>query len=182
MADIGTAHAIAQLLLTSSAEALDTVHAFDATLEGAQSRQFLSPGQPVMDCCGQLAVYIPFINQGDTTPGGSNAGKRHLHGATNIVTYQIISSRCIPNGFDPTSGLYSPPLAASLTAAAKQLDYDGWALFNHLFHLQASDLLLNLCDEVFFDGLNALLPSGGCAGWMAQVRAQVDGYVETLST
>ena len=180
MADIGTAHAIAQLLLTSSAEALDTVQAFDATLEGAQSRQFLSPGQPVMDCCGQLAVYIPFINQGET--GGFTAAKSHLHGAVNIVTYQIISSRCIPNGFDPNTGLYSPPPAASLTAAAKQLDYDGWALFNHLFHLQASGLLLSLCDEVFFDGLNALLPSGGCAGWMAQVRAQVDGYVETFGT
>ena len=182
MADIGTAHAIAQLLLESSAEALDTVHAFDATLEGAQSRQFTSPGLPVMDCCGQLAVYIPFINQGDTTPAGPGAGKRHLTGAINIVTYQIISSRCIPNGFDASTGIYHPPPAASLSASGKQLNYDGWALFNHLFHLQASGLLLSLCDEVFFDGLNALQPSGGCAGWMAQVRAQVDGYVETLST
>ena len=103
-------------------------------------------------------------------------------GKLNIVTYQIVSSRCIPNGFNPQTGLYNPPPAASLTAAAKQLNYDGWALWNHLFHLQASDLLLNLCDEVFFDGLNALQPSGGCAGWMAQIRAQVDGYVETLST
>ena len=182
MADLGTMHAIAQLLLDSSAEALDTIPAFDVTLDGAQSRQFISPGLPVMDCCGQLAVYVPFINQGDTSPGGSGAGKRHLHGATNIVTYQIISSRCIPNGFDPNTGIYSPPPAASLTAAAKQLDYDGWALYNHLFHLQASGLLLSLCDEVFFDGLSALLPSGGCAGWTAQVRCQLDGYNETFST
>lgn len=177
MADIGTAHAIAQLLLDSSAEALNTIPAFDATMDGAQSRQFLSPGQPVMDCCGQLAVFIPFINM-----GGDETGKSYLHGARNYVTYHIISSRCIPNGFDPTTGIYNPPLAASLTAAAKQIDYDGWVLFNHLFHLQASGLLLNLCDQVFFDGLNALLPSGGCAGWMAQIRAEVDGYVETLST
>lgn len=177
MADLGTMHAIGQLLLDSSAEALDTIPVFDASLEGSQSRQFVSPGLPVMDCCGQLAVYVPFLG-GD----GDDTGKRHLHGAINIVTYQIISSRCIPNGFDPNTGLYHPPPAASLTAAAKQLNYDGWALYNHLFHLQASGLLLSLCDEVFFDGLNALLPSGGCAGWTAQVRAQVDGYTETFST
>lgn len=177
MADLGTAHAIAQLLLESSAEALNTIPAFDPTMEGAQSRQFLSPGQPVMDCCGQLAVFIPNIAM-----DGEVTGKRHLHGAKNIVTYHIISSRCIPNGFDPETGVYSPPLAAALTAAAKQINHDGWALYNHLFHLQASGLLLSLCDEVFFDGLNALLPSGGCAGWLVQIRAQVDGYAETLST
>lgn len=182
MSDIGTAHDVATLLLESSAEALDTVHAFDATLEGAQGRQFTSPGQPVMDCCGQLAVYIPVIAPGDTSPGGLDAGKRFLHGQINIVNYQIVSSRCIPNGFDPQTGIYNPPIAASLSAAARQLDCDGWALFNHLFHLQASGLLRNLCDEVFFDGLNALPPSGGCAGWIAQVRVQVDGYAETLST
>lgn len=181
MADIGTPHTIALLLLSSAAEALDTVQAFDATLDGAQDRQFISPGLPVLDCCGQLAVYIPTLGQAGTSPSGLGAGKRHNTGAINHVSYTIVSSRCIPSGLDQF-GEYSPPAPGVLTAAAKQLDYDGWVLYNHLFHLQASGLLLNLCDEVFFDGVFSLPPSGGCAGWIAQMRASVDGYAESFGT
>lgn len=182
MGTIGDLHALAELILESAAEALDTIPGFDAGLEGAQPRQFVSPGQPVLDCCGQLAVYVTGVGFGDTSPGGLASGKRHLHGAINHPTFQIVSSRCIPNGFNETTGQYNPPLAAVLTAAAAQLDADAWVLHNHLYHLQSSGLLLNLCDEVFFDGITAMLPSGGCAGWIAQIRAYLDGYTESFGT
>lgn len=182
MGTIGDPHALALLILDSAAEALDTIPAFDATLDGAQTRQFVSPGQPVLDCCGQLAVYIPTFTAADTSPGGLSTGKRHLHGMINHVSYIIVSSRCIPNGFNAQTGEYKAPPAASLTASAKQLDADGWVLWNHLFNLQSSGLLRSLCDEVFFDGISAMLPSGGCAGWTAQVRASLDGYTESFGT
>jgi hypothetical protein len=182
MATIGDLHALADALLTASAEALDTVNAYDATLQGAQDRQFVSPGTPVLDCCDQLTVHIPSIAQGDTTPGGLAAGKRHLTGAINIPTFHITSTRCIPVGSTSASGDFIPPSAASLGEAARQLNADAWALWNHLFWLQASDMLLNLCSEVFFDGIQELPPSGGCAGWLAQVRASLDGYQVSFST
>lgn len=182
MSAIDDAHAIAALLRDSAAEALDTVHAFDATLDGAPDRLIVSPGPSVDDCCPQLAVYIMAFAAADTTPGGLASGKRHQFGMVNHVTFQIRSTRCIPTGFDPSTGQYSPPPVAALNAASRQLNCDGWALWNHLYHLQASDLLLNLCDEVFFDGINAIQPSGGCGGWVAQIRAYVDGYEEVLST
>lgn len=176
MGDIGDLHAFAVLLLDSCAEALDTVHAYDATLEGAQSRQFVSPGQPVDDCCGQLAVHVQLISQEDTSPGGSQAGKRPIHGAINTPLLQVRSTRCIPTGTGTPGVDYREPSAVALQEAARQLDADAWALWNHLFALQSSGLLRSLCDQVFFDGISAIQPSGGCAGWIAQIRVSLDGY------
>src|SRR6185295_13454147 len=104
MGTIGDLHALAVEILTASAEALDTIPVYDATLDGSQPRQFVSPGLPVLDCCGQLAVYVPLISQADTAPSGLAAGKRHLTGAINHVTIQVVSSRCIPNGFNENTG------------------------------------------------------------------------------
>ena len=74
-------------------------------------------------------------------------------------------------------------LPSSLLAAdALQHNADGWALWNHLYNLQSSGLFLTLCDEVFFEGITAAAPAGGCAGWVVSVRAYLGGYPETLGT
>ncbi len=181
MGAIGDLNTIADLVLQSCAEALDTVHADDASLLGAPSRQFVSPGAPVLDCCDQLTVHVQLINSGQTSPGGLAGGKSHRYGLLNHVTMLVTSTRCIPDGFD-LMGNYSAPDPAELDAAAEQLNADAWALWNHLYNLQSSGLLRSLCDEVFLDGVNALVPSGGCAGWLYQLRFALDGYTETLST
>jgi len=178
VAGIGDPHAVALLLLESCAEALNTVPTFDADLLGAPARQFISPGQSVDDCCDQLSVYIPGIAHKSDTRG---TGKPHL-GAINYVAFTTRITRCIPNGMNPETGMYTPPSATALKASAKQLNADAWALWNHLFNLQSSDLLLNLCSEVFFDGISAIVPSGGCGGWTLQMHVSLEGYPETLST
>ena len=69
-----------------------------------------------------------------------------------------------------------PAPVALLAADALQLDADAWALWNHLYWLQASDMLLNLCSEVFFDGMSMLPPLRAAApgGWR-QIRTSLDG-------
>jgi hypothetical protein len=182
MADPGDLHVLANAILAAAVDALNSVNAFDATLLGAQDRRFVSPGLPVLDCCDQLTVHIPLINQADTTPSGLAAGKRHLTGTINHVTMMVTSTRCIPVGTTSAAGQFTPPTATELAEAARQLDADAWALWNHLYAMQASDQLLNLCDEVFFDGISTLPPSGGCAGWVAQVRAYLGGYPVSFGT
>lgn len=182
MAGIGDLHAFAELLLTSAAEALDTVPTFDPALDGAQTRQFVSPGQPAFDCPDQLTVHVPLIQRAETSPGGNAAGRVHQAGMINQPTLLITSTRCIPQPTGTVGIDYKPPSAAALGTAAKQLDADGWALWNHLYWLQSSELLLSLCDEVFFDGIQALVPSGGSAGWLVQVRVALDGYQVVFGT
>lgn len=176
MADIGDLHALSVLVLSAAEEALNTIPTYDASLDGAPTRQFVSPGQPVIEvgCCDQLTVFVPQILT-------TQQDERPQLGALNYVLFQIQISRCIPSGFDDF-GNYKPPLAATLQERAEQLHADAWALWNHLYWLQSSGQLRSLCDQVFFDGISAMLPSGGCAGWTAQLRCQLDGHEVVFGT
>jgi hypothetical protein len=180
MAGPGDLHAFAVAYLDACVEALDTIPNFPETsaLLGAPDRRFVSPGIPVWDCCEQLAVHVPLMNEADTTPGGLDAGKRTNRGYVNSITFLATITRCIPTMDDNGN----PPTAAALEAKAAQIDADGWALWNHLHNLKASAQLLTLCDEMFFDGILAAVPSGGCAGWTVTVRAAIGGYEELLGS
>jgi hypothetical protein len=176
MATIGDLDALAHVVLDTAAEALDTVNAYDATLLGAPTRKFVSPGQPVIEvgCCDQLTVFVPQIIT-------TQMEERPQLGALNFPMFHIQISRCIPSGFD-MMGNYKPPSITALEGPATQLHADAWALWNHLYWAQSSGLIRSLCDQVFFDGINAMPPSGGCAGWIAQLRCQLDGYPVVFGT
>jgi len=182
MSDIGDLQLLAQAYLDACAEALDTIPAFDGGLLGAPDRKFVSAGAPVWDCCEQLAVHVVALGEADTSPGGLAAGKRFTTGRINHVILQATVTRCVSTGIEATGGNYQPPTVAALMADSVQHDADGWALWNHLFNLQSSGLFLTLCDEVFFEGITAAAPAGGCAGWIATLRVYLGGYNETLTT
>lgn len=176
MPSIGDLDVLAHAVLNTAAEALDTIPAYDATLVGAPARRFVSPGQPVIEvgCCDQLTVYVPLIT-------GVAMEERPQLGMIQHSMFQIQISRCIPSGFDDY-GNYKPPSTTALEGPAAQLHADAWALWNHLYWAQSSGLIRSLCDQVFFDGIQAMLPSGGCAGWTAQLRCQLDGYPVVFGT
>jgi hypothetical protein len=182
VADIGDLQDLAQAYLDACAEALDTIPPWNAALLGAPVRKFVSAGQPVWDCCEQLTVHVPGIVEGDTSPSGLSSGRRYTYGRINHVILEATITRCVPTGAESGTGSYKPPSAASLGAAGVQHNADGWALWNHLFNLQSSGLFLTLCDEVFFEGITSAVPAGGCAGWIAIIRAYLGGYNESLST
>jgi hypothetical protein len=183
MAGPGDLFVLAGVLLSAGAEALDTIPTFDATLAGAPERQLICHGPPAHDCCEQLSVFVPLMAEGDTTPGGLDAGKRASRNARiNHVTLTLEITRCVPIGTESTTGTYTPPTAQSITDSTEQIHADGWALWNHLFNLKSSEQLLSLCDGMFFDGIIAVAPLGGCAGWIVPLRAQLGGYQELLGS
>jgi hypothetical protein len=176
MAGTGPAdlHVLAGDFLDACIDALDTIPTYAPGLAGAPERTFISPGRPVLDCCDQLAVHVEALTEMNATGSGQKA----RHGArTNLVTLIATSTRCIPTG---TAS--APPSPTELTDAAEQLDADAWALWNHVWNMIRADQLFMLCGEVFWDGLRALAPSGGCAGWVLQLRVQEEGYEEALGT
>lgn len=176
MAGPGDLHVLCEEYLAACAEALDTIPTYEPHLLGAPDRQFVSPGLSVWDCCdpGQLAVWPTPLTEADTSPGGLAAGHRVNLGRINHVLLSAEITRCIPTDLEPEP--------AVLAAAAEQINADAWALWNHLFNLIGSGALLTLCQEVFFDGIFAVNPSGGCGGWVANVRIQLDGYQENLGS
>lgn len=188
MAGPGDLHDLAEAVLDEAVAALDSIPDFDPTLDGAPDRYFVSPGIPVSDfvgrdCCSQIAVWVTPTIEADTTPGGMDIGRRASRYAwINQVGLSIAASRCIPTGSSSSVGLYSPPTADELTEASRQLNADGWALWNHMHNAIKAEHILTLCDAVSIDGITAAIPAGGCAGWVLTMRAALGGYTEELGS
>ena len=170
MADATDLQSLCLVVLSAAETALDTIPGFAPALEGAPERTFISAGTPALDCCDQLAVAAMAVREAATQPGGLGAGTRHKQNfRINLVGVSIWISRCLDTGV-------IPPPAVSLTALAEQTNADGWALWNGLWNEARSGDLVTLCDEIFFDSMTALQPSGQCSGWLLQLRIQLAGY------
>lgn len=167
-------HALAQEYLAACVESLDTIPLFNPGLAGAPDRAFTSPGIPVWDCCEQLTVHVDGATESGTSPQGLATGRRQAWGRINLVGFVATVTRCIP--VVGGTSLDSLPTIESMTAAAEQIHADGWALWNHIYNMIRAKELFAICDEVFWDGLRAVSPSGGCGGWTLVLRVQLDGY------
>ena len=168
----------AEELLAAAAESLDTLPGFDLSLHGAPERQFVSFGPPVLDCCEQLTVYVPQV-QDAPVPGQSGlaAGRKTAAKITHVFL-TVTVSRCYPQ----PDGKGNPPSVEAIEEASVQLNADGWALWNHLYCMWTSDELFTFCDEVFWDSLRPLGPQGGCAGWNLGIHMSLDGYCDVPSS
>jgi hypothetical protein len=123
------------------------------------------------------------MSEADTTPGGLDAGRRSARFARiNHPSFIATITRCVPTGFESQTGTFTPPSPVDLTLAARQINADGWALWNHLFNAVQAGRLLTLCDEVFWDAIIPVVPAGGCAGWTVTMRASLPGYTELLGS
>jgi hypothetical protein len=163
--DVNDLHILCRELLDASIEALDTIPSSAPGLGGAPERSFISPGIPAFDCCDQLTVHAQAVTE--HPPGQSNS---HMKDARkNLVMLVVTATRC--HDLEEV-----PPPIETLETTAEQMNADGWALWNHLWNLMRSGDLFTLCDEVFWEGLRALTPSGGCGGWTLTLRVALEGY------
>lgn len=173
----GDLFATAEELLVASAGALDTIpDLLGTSFAGAPERQFIAPGTPVHDCCSQLAVWVSQVGEGARSPTVLAPDMQITR-----PTLRVHVTRCVPTG-KIVAKKYVPPEAFALTAAAEQIEADGWALWNHTLNLINADLLFQKCADIVQWSMIALSPSGGCAGWEMQMTVALDGYPEDLST
>lgn len=166
-------------LLEAAVEALDSIPGFTGldTLKGAPARQFVSPGRPAADC-EQVCVHASLIAEDAMQPTGTGAGTRHKQEfRVNVPTYVVTVHRCLPT---PGPNM-NPPSRDDLEAAAAQTNADVWALWNHLWNLaREGQLFGGKCRLIYMDRAQALEPSGGIGGWTLTIRAQTEGYEETI--
>lgn len=186
MADPSDLHDLAQGFLDLCEQALDTIPVLTTetpALVGAPDRKYVSPGPPVWDCPEMLVVHVAPLNEADTTPGGLDAGRRAARYARiNHVSLIGTALRCVPTVDQSASGAITLPDPFDLNLAAKQINADGWALWNHLFNAVHAEELLTLCDEVVFVAITPVIPSGGSAGWAVTARASLGGYQELFGS
>lgn len=173
MADALDFKALLDEVLVASEEALDTIPGFDPTLEGAPAQAYVSGWLPPLDCCDQLTVHSPGVVEAVTERTLLREGRKIASARINHVGIIVTITRCIPS--PDTQGVMD---IAAADHASAQILADGWALWNHIWNLWASDQLFTLCGEVFFDGLRPVPPLGGCAGWTLNLRVRLDGYTD----
>lgn len=166
--------ALAEEFLAACEEALDTIPGFDPDLDGAPARSFVAPGQPAADCCPQLTVHVASLLEAPTF-GGLSEGTKARSGRINQVQLAMTLFRCA----DLTKAI---PPQSELEAAGRQVNADGWALWNHLYNMLRAGTLFERCTGVFWEGMRSLPPEGGCVGWFSSVRVNTDGYEETFSS
>jgi hypothetical protein len=166
----GDIHSLAEEYLTACVDALDTIPTYDPTLVGAPERSFVTMALPALDCCPQLTVHIGPVSEGASEPAVPSASSFRI----NRVAFVATAVRCVPIG--PT------PLPEEQEEAARQINADKWALWNHIWNLVRSDQLFTRCSDVLWPDMAPLNAQGGCAGTVLTVVAAVDGYEEAISS
>ena len=159
--------------LSACEDALDTIPGSAPGFGGSPARSFVSPGPPALDCPDQLTVHTGPINDGRTSGPVPSAPKFKINHVTLVATV----ARCVPiwDG-------QNPPTPAAQQAAAEQIEYDKWAMWNHLFNRWQEGLLFSRCGDVVWVGIQPLTNSGGIGGFTLTVRVSLDGYEEVIGT
>lgn len=151
--------------------------ALDLTPTGAPGRRFVSPGEPALDCCGQLTVWIQDISEVGFQ-GGSGAlapSKRTLRGSMPSIAIFVQATRCSAAVMAWDAKANELPSAALLQQDAEMIDQDGWALRLHMADEIRNGELSRICFGVEMLGGVKLTPQGECIGWTFSFRYPIEG-------
>ncbi len=170
MATLDDLNVVAQAFLAAATTALDL------TDVGAPARRYISPGEPALDCCGQLTVWIQAIANADLLAGNGALSREKAinRGTQPEITLFLQATRCVD--LTPVKATDLPDPAA-LQAAATAMNQDGWALRTQLMWELRHGELAQVCSGAEFLGAQALIPQGGCVGWTFSFRYPVEGGV-----
>ena len=166
-------HTEADLIRQVAVAALDLVGDEDGLL-GAPDRSLVTPGLPVDDCCEQIAVHVGPIRRRQTVARG-RVGRNAWRSE---VEFTVTVGRCIPGPDDRGNG----PTVEQLEESARQINADGWALWNAVNNAYRDGIILGGCDPVDIGPMVDRNPSGGCGGWTLPIVAVVNGFTDDESS
>jgi hypothetical protein len=150
------------------------------TTAGFSGRVALTPGIPALDAeCNTVYVWAQGIADEQTSPFGiAQSGQRRRLSWVNLVTLYAQVTRCIASG-----RTQNPPSEAQLSADARMVMEDGWAIWNAVSTaIRDGGLFGGPCNDVHFVGMTPYGPQGGMAGWTFQAQVALDGYDVELGT
>lgn len=143
-----------------------------STVGGAPERAYVAPSEPAFDCCPFLTVHVPTIAEQSTAALAALASGHRTHrGSVIAVAFVVLAVRCSYE----VPALPALPNMADIETVARQVQQDGWALWNGLRSAIKREEIFGLCSEVYFDGGASIVEQGGCVGWRFTIRATVPG-------
>ncbi len=169
----------ADLLEQWAEQLVDVVNqALATTTGGAISRAFVSPGIPVLDCCPQLTVDVRALGFENTSPQSpvTVIGKRAATQSLQLATLVVTIARCSTGVTE--EGAPQPIIPASTQQAiATVINQDIFAAWNGIQQaIMEGELFAAPCMAVYMDPAVPLPNSGGCVGWVLQLRPAISGY------
>lgn len=159
-------------VLSCVCQTMDDLAATDETYEGCPCVQFVSPGEPVIDCCtecdtadGRVSVHLENIYLSDVFPEAAGTYEP-CKAATWVASIVVTVARCISQEGDA-------PTVEALEAAARTQALDAYAIMTALGCCLVSDAPPGKRKRrVQVVGSNPLPEEGACAG--LEVRANVE--------
>lgn len=119
-----------------------------------------------------LAVHVQALSEESTSPlaPAPASGTRASYGRLNLATLIVTIVRCAAEVHEDGS-----VDSAAIEVVAAQVQEDGWAMWNTLYHAIQNEVFGDLCSDIHFDGGRPIEEQGGCVGWQFQIRAEIGG-------
>lgn len=138
----------------------------------APATAFVSPSEPIYDCCPMLAVSVVQLGEAFTSPAGTlDAGHRTKFSRVNTVSFNVHAVRC-----DTEVAAQTLPDVDAKQGVAMETYADGWTLWNGLYRMVDDGTLFRGCGERYLDAARPIDSSGGCVGFLISLRASLPGY------
>lgn len=171
---------VAAELLDVAVESLNTLPDYGLGLStpivllGAPDRQYVSPGQPVLDC-PQVTVHGSRLGE-DNELGTTKAAAAQW---VNMAEFTVQVVRCI-TVIEGTRSKPKTPAAETLMIDGRQGNADAWVVWMGLHTARKLGRITDLCQRMVVERGTPLTPSGALNGWQFVVQTQIDGYTVDL--
>lgn len=161
-------------VLSCVCEQMEDVAANDQTYPGCPCIQYVSPGEPTIDCCsddcgedaGRLTVHMEDVFPSDVFPGAATSYEP-CKAATWAVAVVVTVARCVQQGQD------LQPNPDDLEAAARVQAIDAFAVMTALGCCVVGDAPAGKRKRrVVISGSTPITEEGGCVG--TEIRALVE--------
>ncbi len=171
---VASLHEIAQELLDAAEAAVAD------TVGGPVVEAFLSPGLPAFDRGCDIAVaWAGQLGMEATAPlaPAPAVGHRFQYGGwVNLPTLNVTVLRCVAVAQDQ-KGVYRVPSPDQLSADARKVMEDGWAIWNGVCRdILRGELFGGTCNDIKVQALIPVVPEGGLAGWTLNVAVELPGF------
>lgn len=125
--------------------------------------------------CEELSVSFGGFGEAQTSGQSAlSAGRRHIYGRVNLVTFIVTVVRdCVPVLDEAETGA---PEVERIEESARELMRDASALWSGIYREMEQGLLFGgACSELFMLRCDPLEPMGDLAGFVLVLAAQIDG-------
>lgn len=157
----------------------------DVTVEdnpgGEIDRAYVWFGRPPVDCEQVTVSWYGFGEAATAGVSALSAGRRHIHGRVNMLTFLITVVRdCVPILSTAEDGA---PEIERAEASSRELIRDAWSLWSGIYRtMRDEELFGGRCSKLWMIRADPLEPMGELAGFELELATEIDGMLSSVGS